>query len=116
MVWRQVEMQMWNTLAEDINVDEVSSRHRLEFGGHAGQHRAQCRCLPTIKVGDVGDMALGFKVSEPGNRRARLNDRQAPVWVLPDNTSPKGPCRLFWLAEQAIVHASYISEILAQTM
>lgn len=106
MVWGQVEMQMGNTLPEDIDVDEVSSRHRLELGGHTRQHRAQCRCLPTIQMGDVRDMALGFKVSEPGNRRADLDDRQPPVRVLPHHTSPKRPCRLFWVAEQATVHAS----------
>jgi hypothetical protein len=58
-------------------------------------------------------MALGFKVSEAGNRRASFNDRQAPVGVLPHHTSPKRPCRVFRVAEQATVHASYVSEILA---
>jgi hypothetical protein len=58
-------------------------------------------------------MALGFKVSEPGNRRTGLNNRKAPVGVLPHHTSPKRPCRVFWVAEQATVHAPYVSEILA---
>jgi len=95
-------MQMRNAIAEHVHVYLVRRGSRSHGVGGSRQNRPQRRRLRPVEVGDEGNMAVGFEVSESHYGTVK-HDREAPVLVLPDPAAAKVRVRITDAAQQAVV-------------
>lgn len=103
-MWGEVEVQVWNALAEHVDVDQLGAGLRLESAGDSSEHRPKTRCLGTVKIGDMGDVPLRLEVGE-SEHRCRQADREPPQAVLPRLDAPESVIAVPAAADDAIRRA-----------
>ena len=60
----EIEVQVGHAVAEDVHVYLVGGGGRAQGGGDTSQDRPQRRCFHAVEVGDEGNVAVRFEVSE----------------------------------------------------
>ena len=73
MVRREMEVQMRDAAAEDVNIDQLGASSLLEPCGCLRYDLAEGRGLLTIQVAQVGNVPARLEVREPGQRLVRPN-------------------------------------------
>ncbi len=93
---------MWNPIAEHVHVDLVRAGSHAHDRGDPCQGRAQGRGLGPIKVGDEGNVAVGFEVGESDDGTVKKY-RQSPVLIRPNPAATEVGVRVVGTAQQALI-------------
>jgi hypothetical protein len=80
---REMDVEMRNPAAENIDIDELRMGGRLQGPGNTTKSGAQRTGLLSVKVRDMGHMAFRFEVRKTQDLSLR-GDREPPERVLPD--------------------------------
>jgi hypothetical protein len=88
LVRREMNVEVWNSAAKDVYVDQLGLGRFLQGARDSGEYGPQRPRFIAIKVGDMRNVAFRFEIRE--SRNFSFQGRcESPMGVLPNLDSPE---------------------------